>query len=97
MIIAALDTGMRRGERLALRFADIDWKRRVVTLRGVTTKSRRTLVVPIGTARLLAGVERLEGGKRFDLKIKAADNLSRSDRTELRRQRRPAKESATSH
>ena len=57
MIIAALDTGMRRGEMLALRFADIDWKRRMVTLRGVTTKSRRTRLVPIGTARLLAVLE----------------------------------------
>ena len=27
MIIAALDTGMRRGEMLALRFGDIDWRR----------------------------------------------------------------------
>ena len=32
MIIAALDTGMRRGEMLALRFGDIDWKRRMITL-----------------------------------------------------------------
>ena len=44
MIIAALDTGMRRGEMLALRFGDIDWKRRMITLRGATTKSRRTRV-----------------------------------------------------
>ncbi|MEO8521838.1 MAG: site-specific integrase, partial [Acidobacteriota bacterium] len=57
MIIAALDTGMRRGEMLALLFGDIDWKRRVITLRGATTKSRRTRVVPIGTARLLAVLE----------------------------------------
>ncbi len=57
MIIAALDTGMRRGEMLALQFADIDWKRRMITLRGATTKSRRTRVVPIGTARLLAVLE----------------------------------------
>jgi integrase len=54
MIIAALDTGMRRGEMLALRFGDVDWTRRMITLRGVTTKSRRTRLVPIGTARLLA-------------------------------------------
>ena len=32
MIIAALDTGMRRGEMLALRFGDIDWKRRMIAL-----------------------------------------------------------------
>ena len=43
MIIAALDTGMRRGEMLALRFGDIDWTRRMITLRGATTKSRRTV------------------------------------------------------
>jgi integrase len=71
MIIAALDTGMRRGEMLALRFADIDWKRRMITLRGATTKSRRTRLVPIGTARLLAVLEWL----RFDTEgqRKAAD------------------------
>jgi integrase len=60
MIIAALDTGMRRGEMLALRFGDIDWKRRLITLRGPTTKSRRTRVVPIGTARLMAVLEWLQ-------------------------------------
>jgi integrase len=57
MITAALDTGMRRGEMLALRFGDIDWKRRLIVLRGETTKSRRTRVVPIGTSRLLAVLE----------------------------------------
>ena len=45
---------MRRGEMLALRFADIDWTRRMITLRGRTTKSRRTRLAPIGTTRLLA-------------------------------------------
>jgi len=62
MIIAALDTGMRRGEMLALRFDDVDWKRRLIVLRGETTKSRRTRVVPIGTSRLLAVLQWL----RFD-------------------------------
>ena len=51
MIIAALDTGMRRGEMLALRFGDIDWKRRMIILRGATTRSRRTWLVPVGTTR----------------------------------------------
>ena len=36
MIVAALDTGMRRGEMLALRFADIDLERGLITLRGVS-------------------------------------------------------------
>jgi integrase len=70
MIIAALDTGMRRGEMLALRFGDIDWKRRVIVLRGETTKSRRTRVVPVGTSRLLAVLEWLRldstGGQKGD-------------------------------
>lgn len=57
MIIAALDTSMRRGEMLALRLRDIDWKRRLIVLRGSTTKSRKTRVVPIGTSRLLAVLE----------------------------------------
>ena len=48
---------MRRGEMLALRFADIDWQRQVITLRGATTKSRRTRVVPIGTDRLRAALQ----------------------------------------
>ncbi len=57
MIIAALDTGMRRGEMLALRFADVDLPRGLVTLRGETTKSRKTRVVPIATTRLRAVLE----------------------------------------
>lgn len=52
MIIAALDTGMRRGEMLAVRFADVDMKRELITLRGETTKSKKTRVVPISTERL---------------------------------------------
>jgi integrase len=69
IIIGALDTGMRRGEMLALRFADLDWKRRMLTLRGATTKSRRTRIVPIGTARLFAVMEWLmldSAGQRKD-------------------------------
>jgi integrase len=40
MIIAALDTGMRRGEMLGLQFRDIDWQHQLIVLRGATTKSR---------------------------------------------------------
>jgi integrase len=57
MIITALDTGMRRGEMLALRFCDIDGVRQVLVLRGPTTKSKKTRLVPIGTARLKAVLE----------------------------------------
>jgi integrase len=59
MIIAALDTGMRRGEMLALRFADIDLERLLITLRGSTTTSDKTRFVPIPTERLRAVLGRL--------------------------------------
>lgn len=52
MIIAALDTGMRKGEMLALTFGDIDQARQLIVLRGGTTKSGKTRLVPIGTVRL---------------------------------------------
>jgi integrase len=70
MIIAALDTGMRQGEMLALRFADINLDRGLITLRGETTKSRKTRVVPIPTTRLRAVLEWLRldatGEKKAD-------------------------------
>ena len=52
MLIAALDTGMRQGEMLALRFFDIDLARGLITLRGHTTKSGKSRVVPVSTDRL---------------------------------------------
>ena len=54
MIIAAIDTGMRQGEMLALRFGDVDLERGLIALRGETTKSRKSRVVPISTDRLRA-------------------------------------------
>ena len=77
MIVTALDTGMRRGEMLALRFADVDWARGLIVLRGPTTKSRKTRFVPIATARLRAVLEWL----RLDAagEQKADDALISSD------------------
>ncbi len=64
MVITALDTGMRRGEMLALRWADIDLDRGLIVLHGATTKSGRTRRVPIGTTRLQAVLKwlRLDAG-----------------------------------
>jgi integrase len=56
-MIAAFDAGVRRGEMLALRFADISWNRWLMKLRGETTKSKRTRIVPITTQRLRAVLE----------------------------------------
>ena len=47
MLVTAIDTGMRRGEMLALRFGDVDLARGLIVLRGETTKSKRSRVVPI--------------------------------------------------
>ena len=70
MIITALDTGMRGGEMLALRFADIDTARGLIVLRGETTKSKKTRLVPISTQRLRAVLEWLridaEGKQKSD-------------------------------
>jgi integrase len=70
MLITALDTGTRQGEMLALRFGDIDFARGLITLRGETTKSRKTRLVPIATARLRAVLEWLQleadGAKKPD-------------------------------
>jgi integrase len=52
MIITAIDTGMRQGEMLALRFGDVDLRDGLITLRGETTKSKKTRIVPISTERL---------------------------------------------
>jgi integrase len=79
MIIAALDTGMRQGEMFALRFTDIDFTRGLITLRGETTKSRRTRLVPIATARLRAVLEWLQ--LDADGEKKPADALVFSDET----------------
>ncbi len=54
IIITALDTGMRRGEMLALTWADVDARPGWLRLRGETTKSGKTRWVPVATTRLQA-------------------------------------------
>ena len=49
LIVAALDSGMRRGEFLDLRFGDIDWDRQLIHVRPEIAKSKKGRVVPIGT------------------------------------------------
>jgi integrase len=56
LIVAALETGCRRGELLNVRWADVNLDGRELTIRGETAKDRDVRVVPI-SARLAAVLE----------------------------------------
>jgi integrase len=62
LIVAALDTGMWRGELLDLRLGDIDWDRKLIHIRPEIAKSQKGRVVPIGTTRLRTLLEWLRMG-----------------------------------
>lgn len=65
LIVLALDTGMRRGEMLALRAGDVDLEHNVIRLRGATTKSSKTRDLPVLSDRsrdALAWLRRGEQG-----------------------------------
>jgi integrase len=64
LMIAALDTGMRRGEMLALTWGNVDARPGWLRLRGETTKSSRTRWVPVSTARLKAVLDFLRPTRR---------------------------------
>ncbi len=56
-IIAALDTGLRRGSLLSLQCGDIDADQQVIHVRREHAKGKKRYVVPIGTNRLQGVVE----------------------------------------
>jgi integrase len=58
LITAALDTAMRRGELLKLRWSDVNMEAREISIRAVNTKTARGRVVAM-TPRLYAELERL--------------------------------------
>lgn len=70
LIVAALDTGMRRGELLSLRFGDVDFDRQVIHVRAENAKSKRGRSIPIATTRLKSVLEWLRidaaGGQKDD-------------------------------
>jgi integrase len=53
LVIGALETGMRRGELLALRWRDVDRPKREITVRAETTKTKTGRLLPV-SARLAA-------------------------------------------
>ncbi len=54
LVLLAMHTGARRGELLALRWADVDLVSNMVTFRGTTTKTARTRRVPLNETAVAA-------------------------------------------
>jgi integrase len=65
----ALDTGMRRGEIFKLKWTDIDFENRIITVHAFNTKTMRERQVAI-TERLARELETL-----FELSTKEPDSL----------------------
>ena len=61
IIIVAVNTGMRRGELLSLKWQDVDIKERIITLRD--TKSKETRYVPVNNvvSDALIGMNAVQG------------------------------------
>jgi integrase len=68
LIILAVDTGMRKGELLKLKWQDIDFERGFVRVVSTNTKTERGRVVPLSAraVRELEAVRHLQGGGQSD-------------------------------
>ncbi len=58
ILICALDTGMRRGEIFGLKWSDVDFEERVLTIRAFNTKTMQERQVSL-TTRLMIELEKL--------------------------------------
>jgi integrase len=87
-----MNTGLRRGELLAMRWDSIDFKHRILTVEGGTAKSRQTRHVPLNDEAmdvLNRWREHTQGGRRvFEIKTGFktawAKLLKRADITKFR-------------
>jgi integrase len=80
ILICALDTGMRRGEILGLKWSDVDFEERVLTIRAFNTKTMQERQVSL-TTRLMIELERLweESPKNRDFLVFGfTDNVKKS-------------------
>ena len=50
VIVFAYQTGMRRGEILSLKWSQVDWKQREITLPPLTTKNKQGRTIPLTSA-----------------------------------------------
>lgn len=69
LLICALDTGMRRGEMLKMKWADIDFEARLIIIHSFNTKTERQRVVAM-TGRLTQALEAL-----WNVSVKNPDAL----------------------
>lgn len=80
IVICALDTGMRRGEIFGLKWSDVDFEERVLTIRAFNTKTMKERQVSL-TTRLMIELERIweESPKNRDqLVFGFTDNVKKS-------------------
>lgn len=80
ILICALDTGMRRGEILGLKWSDVDFEERVLTIRAFNTKTMQERQVSL-TTRLMIELERIweESPKNRDFLVFGfTDNVKKS-------------------
>jgi integrase len=82
LIIAALDTAMRRGELFKLKWSDIDFKNEKITIRAMNSKTARARIVGI-TPRLHEELTKLwqNSPKQIDLGVFGYDEESGSIKT----------------
>jgi integrase len=80
IVICALDTGMRRGEIFGLKWSDVDFEERVLTIRAFKTKTMKERQVSL-TTRLMIELERIweESPKNKDFLVFGfTDNVKKS-------------------
>jgi integrase len=75
IIITALNTGMRKGEILSLRWEDIDLESNLITIRQEVSKSEKTRRIPINTTlRKLLLEQRLKSGGSLFVFLNSEDH-----------------------
>lgn len=77
IVVCALDTGMRRGEILSLRWRDLDLKNKRINIQAMNTKTLRARSLPIST-RLLEELETLPQRDVNDRVFGVTDTVKRS-------------------
>ena len=96
MIIISLNTGLRRGELFNLKWSDINFQKKILTVRPESAKSGKTRHVPLNEAALTA-IKKWQkynnqnelifanfSGERFDNVKKAWQNLIGEKKTNLK-------------